>query len=148
MSSLDAIRIRVEAETGNTQPLLHEIRHALARLLETDESTVIDLQSLPIAPAEVEALETALGRGEVSAELHAFGRSDIRETAIPGVWIIEHYNNEDELMAKLIEVTRVPEILCSQAADIAGGLRELAQELAPEPSSQTRKSGAVAGRSE
>jgi hydrogenase-1 operon protein HyaF len=135
LSSLDAIGIRVETETGNRQPLLHEIRHALARLLETGESTSIDLKSLPIAPTEIEALETALGRGEVIAEINAFGRSDIRETASAGVWIVEHFNNEDELMTKHIEITHVPEILCSQAADIAQSLRQLEQKLTREPGS-------------
>lgn len=134
MSSLDAIRVSVEteAQTGNTVPLLHEIRHALARLLDTGEPTSIDLRSLPIAPAEVEALETALGRGELAASFDAFGRSDIRETGIAGVWIVEHYNGDEELMTKHIEITHVPEILRAQAADVADGLRRLERLLAPD----------------
>jgi HupH hydrogenase expression protein, C-terminal conserved region len=129
MGSLEAIPVRLEAPTGNVSPLLHEIRHALERLLESGEPRVIDLKSLPITPTEVDVLEARLGAGEISARLSAFGRSEIRETAIAGVWIVEHYNNEDALMAKHIEITRVPDILCSQAADIAAGLRVLERKL-------------------
>ena len=42
--------------TYNVQPLLHEIRHALARLLDDGGHTVIDLRSLPLAPGEEEQL--------------------------------------------------------------------------------------------
>jgi len=43
MSSLDAISVNVEAETGNVRPLLHEIRHALKRLANVEDGTVIEL---------------------------------------------------------------------------------------------------------
>ena len=52
MSALDAIEIRAEYETGNVRPLLHEIRHALARLAEGEDGTIIDMSSLPLAPGE------------------------------------------------------------------------------------------------
>ena len=73
MSALDAIAVTTEIETGNVKPLLHEIRHALARLEEGGEGTVIDLQSLPLAPGEERRIEETLGKGEVSAELNALG---------------------------------------------------------------------------
>ena len=63
MSSLEAIPIDVEATTGNVEPLLHEIRHALKRLAEGEEGTVIDLRGLPLAPGEEERIEAALGEG-------------------------------------------------------------------------------------
>jgi len=50
MSSLDAIAVKVEAATGNVEPLLHEIHHALKRVADGKEGTVIDLRSLPLAP--------------------------------------------------------------------------------------------------
>ena len=43
-----SIPVAMEGEfTGNVTPLLHEIRHALAALLESDEQTVIDLRAMP-----------------------------------------------------------------------------------------------------
>ena len=62
MSSLDSIAVTVEQDTGNLRPLLHEIRHALERLLENGEPTFIDLKSIPMAPSEAEKFELTLER--------------------------------------------------------------------------------------
>ncbi|NCF25674.1 MAG: hydrogenase accessory protein HupE [Gammaproteobacteria bacterium] len=125
MNSKDPIRSTIPYSRGNVRPLLNEIIHALDRLLGDDEPTVIDLASLPFAPGELEELENALGRGELSAELDALGRSLIRETAYPGVWWVEHRNTEGELVGRYIEITRSPEILMSQDADIGAGRAKL-----------------------
>lgn len=129
MSSLDAIAVNVETVTGNVEPLMHEIRHALQRLAAGGEGTVIDLQSLPLAPGEDERIEEALGRGEVSAELNALGQSLIQETAYPGVWLVTHRNNENAVVGRFIEVTRIPELLKSQQTDIEHGINRLENEL-------------------
>lgn len=110
---------------GNVMPLLNEIVHALDRLLDDDEPTVIDLASLPFAPGELDDLEQALGTGELTAELDALGKSLIRETAYPGVWWVEHRNTGGEVVGRYIEVTRSPEILMSQDADIGAGRARL-----------------------
>jgi hydrogenase-1 operon protein HyaF len=125
MNSKDPIRSTIPYSRGNVRPLLNEIIHALDRLLGDDEPTVIDLASLPFAPGELEELENSLGRGELSAELDALGRSLIRETAYPGVWWVEHRNTEGELVGRYIEITRSPEILMSQDADIGAGRAKL-----------------------
>ena len=78
MSSLDAISVNVEAETGNVRPLLHEIRHALKRLANGEDGTVIDLRRLPLAPGEEERLDTLLGKGEVHAQVDALGMARVR----------------------------------------------------------------------
>jgi hydrogenase-1 operon protein HyaF len=129
MSSLDAIPVTTEHVTGNVEPLMHEIRHALKRLAAGGEGTVIDLQSLPLAPGEDERIEAALGRGEVSAELNALGQSLIQETAYPGVWLVTHRNNENAVVGRFIEVTRIPELLKSQQIDIEHGINRLENEL-------------------
>ena len=67
--------------------------------------------------------------GELSAKLDALGTSRIRETAFPGVWWLEHRNVNDELVGRFIEVTRAPEILSSQDADIAAGRARLRDQL-------------------
>jgi hydrogenase-1 operon protein HyaF len=123
------IPVVVEAGTGNVRPLLHEIRHALHRLSNGEPGTVIDLRSLPLAPGEEDRIEAALGTGEVSAELDALGRTTLNETAYAGVWIVTHRNTEDEIVARFIEVTRIPEILPAQCSDIASGLQRLTQRL-------------------
>ena len=114
---------------GNVRPLLTEILHAVDRLLDTGAPTTIDLASLPFGPGELEFLEESLGTGELSAELDALGNSRIRETAFPGVWWLEHRNANDELVGRFIEITRSPEILSSQDADIAAGRARLGDQL-------------------
>jgi hydrogenase-1 operon protein HyaF len=118
-----------EALTHNVRPLLNEIRHALEKLLATGESSAIDLRSIPLAPGEEDQIVEALGEGELSAELDAMGPSEIRETGYPGVWLVTHYNADRQLMGRFIEITRVPDLLKSQDADIAGGLQRLAGQF-------------------
>jgi hydrogenase-1 operon protein HyaF len=114
---------------GNVRPLLNEVLHALDKLLETREATTIDLASLPFGPGELEHLEALLGTGELSAKLDALGSSSIRETAYPGVWWLEHRNAFDEVVGRYLEITRTPEILSSQDADIIAGRAHLEDQF-------------------
>ena len=115
--------------THNVEPLLHEIRHALQRLLDSGEHTVIDLRSLPLAPGEEERLLEVLGSGEIEMRMSALGPSEIIETRFPGVWIVTHFNNDDELIGKYIEVCDVPRLVLAQREDVRHGLEQLQAEL-------------------
>jgi len=133
MSDTGATEFRVEAGellTYNVIPLLHEIRHGLARLLETGVVTTIDLRGIPMAPGEEERIITELGTGEVQARMSALGPSEIIETRFPGVWLVTHYNSENEVIGKFIEVCDMPQILKAQAEDIREGLTLLTAQLA------------------
>jgi hydrogenase-1 operon protein HyaF len=133
MSALDNIAIRIETadrSARNALPVLHEVRHALRRLVESGESTVIDLHSMPFGPGDEEELLAALGTGEVAAQLDALGESRITETTYPGVWVVDHYNTHGKRIAFQIEVATVPSVLVAQAADMADGLQRLEAALA------------------
>ena len=114
---------------GNVRPILNEVMHAIDRLLETDEPTTIDLAGLPFGPGELEHLEATLGTGELAAKLDALGTSRIRETAYPGVWWLEHRNAFDEVVGRYLEITRTPQILSSQEADIIAGRARLEDQF-------------------
>lgn len=129
MSTLDDIAVNLEASTGNVPPLLHEIRHALKRLARGEPGTAIDLRGLPLAPGEEERIESTLGAGEVRAELESLGKTLVQETAYPGVWLVTHRNIDDAVVAKFVEVTRMPDILVSQQQDIERGIRQLERKL-------------------
>ena len=122
---LQAIRVRTEVSSGNIPPLLHEVRHALEALAKNGTSNIIDLKSIPLAPGEQEAILATLGEGEVRAELQSLGKSEILETSFPGVWVVTHYDEQGDIKARFIEITRMPEILESQTPDIAEGLARL-----------------------
>lgn len=115
--------------TWNVQPILHEIRHALRKLLETGENSIIDLRSIPLAPGEEDTIIDTLGCGEVHAKLNALGPSEIYETRLAGVWLITHFNEEGSIIGRFIEVTRFPDILKSQQDDMTISLDKLEQEL-------------------
>jgi hydrogenase-1 operon protein HyaF len=76
--------------TWNVQPILHEVRHALKHLIDSGETAIIDLRSIPLAPGEEQKLIDTLGNGEVHAGLNALGPSEIIETRFAGVWLVTH----------------------------------------------------------
>jgi hydrogenase-1 operon protein HyaF len=115
--------------TGNARPLLHEILHALRRLLEGGSPTAIDLLSIPMGPDDEQELFAVLGAGELTAHLDALGRSEIRETGVHGVWVVEHLNADGQLVGKFIEVTFLPDILRSQVADVRHAVVDLEGRL-------------------
>jgi hydrogenase-1 operon protein HyaF len=129
VSALENISVRIESSSGNIEPLLHEIRHALLRVADGGAGTSIDLGSLPLAPGEEGRIEELLGKGEVRAELDALGPTLVQESRYPGVWFITHRNTEDEVVARFIEVTRMPELLLSQTADMRRAVAELGRQL-------------------
>ena len=115
--------------TWNVQPLLHEIKHALAELIASGKTHIIDLRSIPLAPGEEEKIISALGTGEVQAQLNAMGPSEITETQYSGVWLVTHRNDENEIVSRFIEITRLPEILRSQPEDIEDAYSQLSTDL-------------------
>ena len=114
-----------ELITGNVAPIINEVRHALNKLLEEGEATVIDIRALPLGPGEEQQLESLLGIGEVTATIEAMGRSTINETLFAGVWLVTHRNTEDEILGKFIEITRYPLLLESQTEDMRSALNAL-----------------------
>lgn len=128
--TLAAIPVRIEHSTGNIEPLLHEIRHALALLLNAGATSCIDLKGIPLAPGEEEQILAALGSGEVRAQITTAGTSEIVETRFPGVWLVSHFGEQQELRARFIEITLLPELMRSQTCDVAQGLEALKKQLA------------------
>ncbi len=120
--------------TGNLLPLLHEIRHALARWLESETPHIIDLRCLPLSPAEEDQLLRLLGRGEVEAKMSLLGTSEIFETGIAGVWVVNHYNDSDTPVGRFIEICALPDILMTQPEDAELGLGALEQLISNEES--------------
>jgi len=129
-SVLDSFNIQASHDlTWNVLPLLHQIKHAMDNLVDNNVNEVIDLRSIPLAPGEEDNLLNFLGQGEVKAQLNALGPSEILETQFNGVWLITHYNDENEIVSRHIEVTYMPEILLSQMQDIRSSIQRLSEKL-------------------
>ena len=130
-SRLQEIPVRVESGdfTQNVTPLLHEVRHALDRLLQNGTETTIDLGAIPLAPGELERIDEVLGEGEVRVTLEALGPSEIHETKYPGVWRITHRNTTEQVVGRYIEIARIPSLLLAQKPDMQRALEQLSQSL-------------------
>ncbi|PHS78447.1 MAG: hydrogenase expression protein HupH [Rhodospirillaceae bacterium] len=115
--------------TGNAAPLLHEIKHALSKLLDSGVEHIIDLGAIPFGPGDERILDDVLGDGEVSATLTIMGESHVRETKIPGVWRVDHLDEKGQFQSRFIEITFMPDILKTQREDAVQGLETLAGRL-------------------
>jgi hydrogenase-1 operon protein HyaF len=115
--------------TWNVKPLLHEVKHALDKLINENETSIIDLRSIPLAPGEEDTILAILGQGELSAQLASLGDSQIYETQYAGVWIVNHCNAEGDIVGRFIEVTHMPDIMYSQNSDIVSAYGRLSTEL-------------------
>lgn len=141
VSRLSDIAIRVELPVVSSSPIMvgglgggvaaifTELVTLLERLAAGDEPATIDLRSLPMSPQDRIELKGALGEGEVQATVNAQGLSTLRETRISGIWWVEHRNEQGELVAELLEVTRVPAILSSASDEIDAGARALRAQM-------------------
>ncbi len=118
-----------QALSGNLNPLMAEIRHALKLLHATGQETTIDLTALPFGRADERLLRERLGRGEVSINIEALGPTEIRETAFAGVWWVEYFSTEKRRLAVHIEVSAVPSLLRTPQDDLIDSLSRLEQEL-------------------
>ena len=115
--------------TWNVKPILHEIRFALEKLLDSGDSSIIDLRSIPLAPGEEQTIIETLGHGEIHARLDVLGSSEIYESKYAGVWLVTHYNEEQSIVSRFIEVTEIPDLLKSQREDVVHALHGLTTEL-------------------
>lgn len=134
MSTLESIHIETEPfidlnDGSGVHALLSEIDTQLERLLTNGEEGIIDLKTIPISHDEYQHLMYVLGEGELSATIHALGRSIVRETAIAGVWWIIHYNEDGAVIADMIEVTSMPAIMKSDRGDMQNSLIELRKRI-------------------
>ena len=111
--------------SGNAPVLLHEIAELARRLLDSGESSAIDLRALPLTPADLDWLRETLGQGQVVATLEAEGESTLTETVCPGVWWVTHRNENGAVASEFIEVTFAPELLKAHPEDVKIGLEHL-----------------------
>ena len=137
--SLDAIPVHVihapssgAGLSGNAAPLLRELDESLRRLLDSGETSAIDLSALPLTPADLDWLRDRLGTGEIAITLQADGESTLNETACPGIWWVTHRNEAGAVTSQFIEVSFVPELVTAHPQDVAigqGRLQSLISDL-------------------
>ena len=140
MAELNSLDIPVEIaqpSTGMADAVLHELLNHLRAFIDSNQSHVIDLSSLPMSETDKRDLEERLGQGEIRAVLSSMGDSKIFETNYSGIWWIKHYTTDEVLIAEFIEITAVPEILRSHDDDIRQSITELEKLIQLEQQEQT-----------
>ena len=122
MQHLADIKVAIDnpsLETGNLPGILSEIQYALEELLNTktrkQNTHKIDLRAMPWSVGEEQKLEEILGQG----------KSIFQETSYSGVWLITHYNEDNELISKIVEITYLPDMVLAQQEDIKSALDRL-----------------------
>lgn len=136
MSTFKNIPIKVERppapdDTEIARTVLDEVRVLLEEFIGSGQSSAVDLRQIPqMGPEAYQFLKDSLSAGEVSATIKSAGRTEIHETAYPGVWWVTHRNQKNDIVTEVIEVTEIPDILKSQPEDIRHGLRRLTQRMA------------------
>lgn len=129
MSSLDQIRVVQGVENRElVHSILQEISTLLERYLQRGAQGELDLKGLPLTEIDREALYRALGQGEITMQLSVMGKSEIVETAYPGVWRILHSDQEGRRIADLIEVGAVPTIVSADRAEMLRSVDRLREE--------------------
>jgi hydrogenase-1 operon protein HyaF len=123
--------------TGMAWSVLSEVHTLLKRFAESGESGAVDLRGLPLTSADRDQLEELLGRGEVHCTLSLMGRSEVWETAFPGVWWIRHLGAGDKVASETLEITNVPDILLAHADDITAAAIRLERQLDQGPAAVT-----------
>jgi hydrogenase-1 operon protein HyaF len=139
MSGLSDIPVQVinTSDTGQTPSpallaMLQELQRMLEQLVQVGKQDSIDIRSLPMMPGDYEHLQQILGEGEIFATIDSLGPSQVRETAIPGIWWVTHKNADDDVLTEFLEVTDLPDILKTQAEDLhdaPGMLQAVLQDL-------------------
>ena len=111
------------------ETVLREISALMQRLIETGETGIIDLRSLPLSSWDRQQLAGALGEGEVKALVNVGGTSTVSETQFSGVWWIRHEGADGRVAAEQVVVARVPEFLLAHPADIGAAQTRLSAIL-------------------
>ena len=117
--------LRAGELSGNAPALLREIVEMVRRLIAVGEPSAIDLQALPLTPADLAWLRERLGEGEVRITLDADGESSLTEMNCPGVWWVTHRNPRGAVVSEFVEVAFVPEVVKAHQEDVEIGLEHL-----------------------
>lgn len=126
---IEAVAKTAKSPDARTTLILRELQTMLKRLIETGETSRIDLRRTSLAPQDLETLRTVLGRGEVRATVDSLGATRIRDTGVAGIWWLTHDNLDGRTVVELVEVTECPELLKTRRVDLPAGLERLGAEL-------------------
>ena len=128
---VDASAEDIPADVMNALPILVELQSHAADYDETRKRHEINLTLLPLSDADLEFLDTRLGRGPVDTLSRAYGKCQVISTLTPNVWWIRYYNSMGMLILNTLEVVDVPAVLCAAPEDLLDSAKRLEGILTP-----------------
>lgn len=114
----------------NAPPVLFELFAAARAHRPGNAAHVVNLSLLPMTPADLTWLSTALGDGPVVILSRGYGNCRITATGLPATWRVQYFNNDDKLILDTVEVTDIPEVALAAAEDFADSRLRLAEWIA------------------
>jgi hydrogenase-1 operon protein HyaF len=117
-------------EVQNALPILIELQAHAASATGNGRQHAINLSLLPLSEADIDFLDTRLGRGPIEILSRGYGKCEVLSTRTPGVWWVRYYNSMGTMILNSLEVTAVPEVVTAADEDLRDSGDRLRQILA------------------
>ncbi|MEZ5849688.1 MAG: hydrogenase expression/formation protein [Hyphomicrobiaceae bacterium] len=117
------------ANVFNAPALLPEINEHIARVDTATAPHVINLSLLPHTVEDLVLLDELVGKGDLTVLSRGYGNCRVTSTRTSNVWWVQYYNSQDTLILNSIEITRLPEVVCAAAEDLADSADRLREIL-------------------
>jgi len=116
-----------EAPEGimNALPVLTELRDRSRTWHPEDEPLVVNLSLLPLTETDLAYIDASLGVGGIVMLSRGYGNCRISATALPKVWWVQHFNNDEKLILNTLVVRDVPIEAMAAAEDFADSSERL-----------------------
>lgn len=115
----------------NALPLLVELQASAEGYARGGPAHSLNLSLLPLSEAELEFLDSRLGRGAVDILSRSYGKCEVISTLTPNVWWVRYYNSMGILILNSLEVVDVPQVVNAAAEDLRDSAQRLDDILAP-----------------
>jgi hydrogenase-1 operon protein HyaF len=114
----------------NAQSLLVELEDHRQQWRPGQLALVVNLTLLPLTPEDIAFMDHVLGTGRVLILSRGYGNCRITNCQVTNTWRVVYYNSQDNVILNSVEVTRVPEVACAAAEDLADSLERFTEVLA------------------
>jgi hydrogenase-1 operon protein HyaF len=110
----------------NALPVLAELRERSRAWRPGDAAHVVNLSLLPLTETDLAYIDASLGAGGILMLSRGYGNCRISATALPQVWWVQHFNNDEKLILNTLVVRDVPTEAMAAAEDFADSAERLA----------------------
>ena len=118
-------------DAANAPSILFELEAYRQQFQTGQLPKVINLSLLPMADADHQLLDDALGHGPVNILSRSYGKCQVSATEVSNVWWVRYYNSMSTLILNTLEVIDVPRVACAAPEDLRDSATRLREILAP-----------------